>query len=186
MLRYLARGMAGLALAGLLCLMNLPTATAGDRHSSKIIINKGTNQLAVVEDGRFLQVFPVATGRRPSYTPEGVFRVVCKIVNPYYARLKIPGGHPANPLGKYWLGLSLGGGHQYGIHGNADPSSIGKYASGGCIRLHNSDIAWLFPRIAVGTPVEIINSPVSLEMLYPDQAGLICPPPAGADQGEGN
>lgn len=175
--QYLLKGLHTFLLAGLLCLLALNPASAAGIISSKIIINKGTNQLALVENGQFNGIFPVATGRQPTYTPEGVFQVVCKITNPYYARLKIPGGHPGNPLGKYWLGLSVGGGHQYGIHGNANPASIGKYASAGCIRMHNSDIAWLFKRIPVGTPVEIINSPASLEMLYPAQAGLICPPP---------
>src|SRR5207244_4257585 len=44
---------------------------------------------------------------------------------------------PANPLGKYWLGLSIPG---VGIHGTNAPSSIYNLQTHGCIRLHPDDI----------------------------------------------
>jgi L,D-transpeptidase ErfK/SrfK len=52
-----------------------------------------------------------------------------------------------NPLGKYWLGLSLSG---YGIHGTLAPASIYRFQSHGCIRLHPDDIAQLFSQVEVG------------------------------------
>lgn len=124
-----------------------------------ILINKGINRLTLYDNDQAVKTFPVATGKTPSLTPEGTFTIVSKLVNPYYAKKNIPGGSPANPLGPRWLGLSCGGGGEYGIHGNNNPSSIGKYVSAGCIRLRNEDVIWLFDRVPLGTPVKIINIP---------------------------
>jgi hypothetical protein len=49
--------------------------------------------------------------------------------------------------------LELGDG--YGIHGTNEPSSIGRAASHGCVRLRNEDIEKLYDMVAVGTPVYI-------------------------------
>ncbi|MDC7783486.1 MULTISPECIES: L,D-transpeptidase [Priestia] len=37
----------------------------------------------------------------------------------------------------------------YGIHGNNNESSIGKYVSRGCVRMHNADIEKLYDKIQV-------------------------------------
>lgn len=135
---------------------------------TKIVINKGTNQLAFFKEGYLIDVLPVATGRLPQYTPEGRWRVVVKLVYPSWRNPKggpvIPGGVPANPLGPRWLGLNAldTGGSSYGIHGNNNPSSIGAYASSGCVRMRNEDITWLYELVPVGTGVEIINTKENL------------------------
>ncbi|MBX7118516.1 MAG: L,D-transpeptidase [Gemmatimonadaceae bacterium] len=49
--------------------------------------------------------------------------------------------------------LYLGDG--YGIHGTDNPSSIGRSASHGCIRVRNEDIETLFRIVPVGTPVYV-------------------------------
>jgi spore coat assembly protein SafA len=54
------------------------------------------------------------------------------------------------------MGLSVPGGN-YGIHGTNNPPSIGGYVSNGCIRMYNHDVEELFPRVSIGTPVEIIS-----------------------------
>ena len=72
--------------------------------------------------------------------------------------VRIPPG-PDNPLGAFWIGLSQG---SIGLHGTNVPSSIYSFASHGCVRLHPDDIAWLFPRVAVGDAVELIYEPVLL------------------------
>ena len=64
----------------------------------------------------------------------------------------IPGGAPNNPMGVAALTLSGG---EYAIHGTNRPESIGKFVSYGCIRMHNRDIADLFGRVNVGTPVVV-------------------------------
>lgn len=143
-----------------------PTAEATEKNQM-IIINKKTNQLGYYEDGLLAKVFPVATGRQRSFTPEGNFKIINKQVNPPYYKKNIPGGSPYNPLGTRWLGLSAPGG-AYGIHGNSSPSSIGTYASNGCIRLHNQDILWLFDQVSVGIPVIIVWNDIDLNEGFVD------------------
>jgi L,D-transpeptidase ErfK/SrfK len=62
-----------------------------------------------------------------------------------------------NPLGKYWLQLSVNG---YGIHGTNRPYGIGREVSHGCIRLYPEDIEMLATFVEPGIPVKIINEPV--------------------------
>lgn len=125
-----------------------------------IIINKSNNQLAFYENGQLLKVHSVATGKMPSYTPEGKFKIVNKIVNRPYYTSNIPGGDPRNPLGNRWLGINAGGtwGTTYAIHGNNNASSIGKYVSAGCIRMYNDEINWLYSKVKVNTPVIITTT----------------------------
>lgn len=67
----------------------------------------------------------------------------------------IPGGHPSNPMGA--AALLLSGGGQYAIHGTNNPSSIGRFASYGCIRMHNKDVMDLYARVRTGTRVKVIR-----------------------------
>jgi hypothetical protein len=132
-----------------------------------IIINKSNNQLAYFENSQLKSVFKVATGKKPSYTPEGRFKIVNKIVNRPYYKAKIPGGDPRNPLGNRWLGLNARGtwGTTYAIHGNNNPSSIGKYISNGCIRMYDNEVEWLFNRVKIGTPIIITASGKSFDSI---------------------
>lgn len=125
-----------------------------------LIINSKKNKLGYFEDGVLVKEFSVATGKSSTPTPQGKFKIVNKIKNrPYYSG-GIPGGSPNNPLGDRWLGLHVGAtyGTTYAIHGNNNASSIGKHISGGCIRMHNSEIRWLFDQINVGAYAIIDNS----------------------------
>ncbi|WP_286143693.1 L,D-transpeptidase [Bacillus sp. UNCCL81] len=79
-----------------------------------------------------------------------------KVKNRPWYKGNIPGGDPRNPLGKRWLGISVGA--AYGIHGNNKESSIGQSVSSGCVRMHNSEIQWLFEQVNVGTTVIIADS----------------------------
>lgn len=148
-----------------------PVSALGSAKASPndalLIVNKTTNELAYFRDGVLERVFPVATGKTEDLTPEGTFPIVNKIVDRPYYKEKIPGGDPANPLGRRWLGLRVGKteGTTYAIHGNNNSRSIGKYVSAGCIRMHNDDIEWLFKQIAVGTKVVITSSKLSFEEL---------------------
>ena len=111
-----------------------------------LIINSKKNKLGYFEDGVLVKEFSVATGKSSTPTPQGKFKIVNKIKNrPYYSG-GIAGGSPNNPLGDRWLGLNVGVtyGTTYAIHGNNNACSIGKHVSGGCIRMHNSEIRWLF------------------------------------------
>lgn len=126
-----------------------------------IFINKSSNTLYFLQGQEVINKYNVATGKTQLDTPEGKFSIVVKLVNPAWGGAgryePIRGGDPSNPLGKRWLGLNIGGGGEYGIHGNAAYNSIGKYVSLGCIRMYNEDVESLFARVAKGTPVWIGN-----------------------------
>ncbi|MFF2290720.1 L,D-transpeptidase family protein [Peribacillus butanolivorans] len=125
-----------------------------------IIINKSNNQLAYYENNKLVRVFIVATGKKSTYTPEGKFKVVTKIVNRPYYKGKIRGGDPKNPLGNRWLGINARNtpGNTYAIHGNNDSNSIGKYVSAGCVRMYNEDVKWLYGKVNMNTTVIITSS----------------------------
>ena len=153
-----------LAISMVFC-ANLTYINAQDRSTqlSKgqyLIINSKKNKLGYFKDGVLIKEFSVATGKKSTPTPTGKFKIVNKIKNrPYYSG-GIPGGSPKNPLGDRWLGLHVGVtyGTTYAIHGNNNASSIGKNVSGGCIRMHNSEIRWLFEQINVGAYAIIDSS----------------------------
>ncbi|OMF90049.1 hypothetical protein BK144_18575 [Paenibacillus sp. FSL R7-0273] len=150
------------------CFPGMASAAAGAAASSDlIVVNKKTNTLGFFSGGKLEKVFPVATGKTKNLTPEGTFRMVLKAKNRPYYKENIPGGDPSNPLGDRWLGLEVNGtyGTTYAIHGNNNESSIGKYVSAGCIRMHNDDIHWLYPKVAKNTPVIITTSSLDLKSI---------------------
>ncbi|MGI8314330.1 L,D-transpeptidase family protein [Halobacillus mangrovi] len=159
-----ALGMLGLIFS----FMALPTEAA---QNEAIIINKSSNKLAFYENGTLQKVFPVATGRTKSLTPEGKFSLVNKVKNRPWYKENIPGGDPRNPLGARWLGIKVPGdwghtsGNVYGVHGTNNPSSIGTYASSGCIRMYNKDVIWLYDRADKNIPVYITSSSSSFTTL---------------------
>ncbi|WP_445493188.1 L,D-transpeptidase [Niallia sp. 03133] len=132
-----------------------------------IIINKRTNELSIVNENRVQTTISVGTGKTEEMTPEGVFTITVKAINPYYRKKNIQGGHPKNPLGTRWIGFDAKGtdGRTYGIHGTNNPASIGEYVSQGCIRMQNESIQTIFDSIPLGTKVLVINSNKSTEQL---------------------
>jgi len=70
-------------------------------------------------------------------------------------KLDIPPG-PRNPVGRFWIGLSLPG---YGIHGTPNPELIGKTGSHGCFRLTNWDAIRLGKMVRIGTEVRFVDRP---------------------------
>jgi L,D-transpeptidase ErfK/SrfK len=120
--------------------------------------------------------YPVAVGRRDWPTPIGPFTVSVLERHPTWevpasileesrrgGRIQapiVPPG-PDNPLGDFWIGLSLAG---IGIHSTNVPSSIFGAVSHGCIRMHPADIEQLFGHIRVGTPGLLIYEPVLMTM----------------------
>lgn len=147
--------------------------SAGSRFRSPDIVRKApsgglwitinrTNRILTLYKGRtVVKKYPVAIGRETDKTPQGKFYVYLKRKNPMWTGGRhakpVAGGSPENPLGKRWMGLSLGKGNLYGIHGNNNPYSIGQRVSKGCVRMINSDVHGLYNMIPVGTPVWIGN-----------------------------
>jgi len=134
-------------------------------------------RLLVLAEGERARAFPVTVGRRTWPTPVGAFTILSKETDPVWdvpvsiQREMAQQGKPVitrmeaspiNPLGKYWIGLSLPG---LGIHGTNAPSSIYAFASHGCIRMHPDDVAELFPRVEVGTTGVLIYQPIVVAII---------------------
>lgn len=131
--------------------------------SRVILIRAGENMLYLYEDGRIVKSWPVATGAPGYLTPEGVWRITDKILNPSWhnpgsawARgmpQVIPPG-PNNPLGTKALRLDA---PAILIHATANRGSIGYSESHGCIRMTEEDEAELFSMVPVGTRVAVVQ-----------------------------
>jgi lipoprotein-anchoring transpeptidase ErfK/SrfK len=125
-------------------------ALAQDR---RIVISIPDRELALVEDGRVVKIFPVAVGAAATPSPSGSFMVATRLSHPtWYRPGKVVPPGKRNPLGPRWIGLSRKG---YGIHGTSNPRSIGRPASHGCIRMQNADIIELYGRVRIGDAVEL-------------------------------
>lgn len=105
-----------------------------------ITVSIKAKTLTLYKNGRLFKAYPVATGKPSTPSPIGTFTIKNKQVN--------PGG----PYGTRWMGLSE---PHYGIHGTNIPSSIGKDASNGCVRMNNRDVEDLFNYVGVGVTVRI-------------------------------
>ena len=138
-------------------LMAAAEAMAQDkgRPARRIVISIPDRKLAVIENDRVIRVFGTAVGAPNSPSPAGTFQIINQLTDPtWYTKGKIVPPGKSNPLGTRWMGLSIKG---YGIHGTNVPSSIGRNASHGCIRLKNKDVEALFEMVAVGDSVELIG-----------------------------
>ncbi|MFD1707055.1 L,D-transpeptidase [Siminovitchia sediminis] len=139
-----------------------------------IIINKKTNELAWIDGGKIQMRTKVATGKTKDLTPEGLFTVKVKAVQPYYRKKDIPGGDPRNPLGSRWIGFDAKGtdGRIYGLHGTNQPDSIGKYVSEGCIRLSQIPLESLYEAVPEGTKILITHTDLTFEQLASEAGAL--------------
>ena len=123
------------------------------RPARRIVVSIPDRELALMEDGRLVKIYPVAVGAASTPSPSGSFTVAARLAHPtWYGPGKVVPPGQSNPLGPRWIGLSRKG---YGIHGTSSPRSIGRAASHGCIRMRNSDVEELFGRVEIGDPVEL-------------------------------
>jgi len=122
-------------------------------QTKRIVISIPDRKLVLLDGDRVVKVYDVAVGKASTPTPQGDFRIIHRVQNPtwYGPTAVVPPGKD-NPLGTRWMGLSFKG---YGIHGTNAPSSIGKAASHGCIRMRQADLEELFGLVEVGMPVEL-------------------------------
>jgi lipoprotein-anchoring transpeptidase ErfK/SrfK len=149
-----------------------------DELGKTIVVNVSKNMLYLYDGFRIMRSYPVATAKQGFLTPDGAWQVVAKVENPTWHNpdptgwgagepLVIPPG-PDNPLGTRALYLNAPG---IRIHGTPSDSSIGTYASHGCIRMHIPDSEALYPLVPVETPVFIVGSPPWGETKNPGAAG---------------
>jgi len=134
------------------------------RRANPVIltISRSGYRLRLFRRLRYARSYGIAVGAAGTETPTGLYRIQSKQVNPAwhapnrpwagsYAGKTVPGGAPDNPLRARWLGIAGG----VGIHGTAEPWSIGSAASHGCIRMRVSQVIDLYRRVPLGSQVLI-------------------------------
>jgi len=130
-----------------------------------IVVHVDSNRLDLYEGFRVAHSWDVATAKPGYVTPVGEWTLYQKRENPtwYNPALDswgaglpavVPGG-PGNPMGTRALYITAPG--LIRIHGTTSPDSIGRYASHGCIRMHNEQVEELYTLVPVGTKVIILG-----------------------------
>jgi L,D-transpeptidase catalytic domain len=126
------------------------------RDPDRILVDLDRRHIELIRGSQVVFQSTAAVGSPESPTPTGYFYVteVLKLTTPDSA------------YGPYALGLSGfsntyysfdGGPGQIAIHGTDEPSSIGEYASHGCIRLGDAEITTLASLVEAGTPVQVVE-----------------------------
>jgi lipoprotein-anchoring transpeptidase ErfK/SrfK len=128
-----------------------------------VVFKRGGFMQGLDSAGRVLFHFPSTLGSQYDPSPTGDFRIERVARDPdfhynpkLYAEVPdwkedavlSPG--PNSPVGVVWMALNE---PHYGIHGTAEPHTIGYANSHGCIRLTNWDARWLADHVTKGTQV---------------------------------
>jgi L,D-transpeptidase ErfK/SrfK len=137
-----------------------------------IVINLAEMRMYYYPEGTdSVMTFPVGIGKVGKTIPTGNTAITRKVVNPTWIPpkdirefnqeqgIELPyamGPGPDNPLGPYAIYLKV---PTFLIHSTIFPESIGRRASFGCIRMHETDIKQFFPLVQPGTSVAIVNMP---------------------------
>jgi len=119
---------------------------AGEESEYDIFIDLTESMLYLFKDDELVKKYVIAQGKEKSPSPIGVWEIVSKARN------------WGTGFGTRWMGLNVPWG-SYGIHGTNRPSSIGRMASAGCIRMHNSDVEELYDIVPYKTKVYIYGGP---------------------------
>jgi L,D-transpeptidase catalytic domain len=106
-----------------------------------LFIDKSTQQISVIQNGRLLYVWPVSTGQDRFSTPSGVYAPE-RLERTWFSRAYYNSPMP------YAIFFHNG----YAIHGSYDIARLGGPASHGCIRLHPQDAAMLYGMVAQEGP----------------------------------
>ena len=131
----------------------------------RIVITRSETILELYEDDKLIAAIPIAPGSPAHPTPPGKWRILGIASMPTFRWdagvlnhgvrtsnfYMLPAG-PRNPVGVAWIGLNRAG---IGIHGTNNPSSIGTFASHGCMRTANWDISRICHMVTAGVTVEI-------------------------------
>jgi len=128
-----------------------------------IVVSIPERKIRLYDGVKLVKSYRCAPGQPAFPTPTGDFEVVTKLANsPWYN----PGSDwakgmpdsiapgPYNPMGVRKIGINVSGIFMHGIP-PSEFSSIGTAASHGCMRMMPKDVADLFNRVTIGTPVYI-------------------------------
>lgn len=141
-----------------------PEITKGEvaaEYPSYLTLDRGTFTLRLWKHLKLAKEYTVAVGMEGLETPEGLYEIQEKEVNPPWhvpnspwagdlAGQTIPPG-PEDPIKARWMGIFEGA----GIHGTEETESLGTAGSHGCVRMSIPDVIELYPQVEVGTPIYI-------------------------------
>lgn len=131
-------------------------------QGDRIVVDKSDGVLRVFAGDRVVAQFPVTMGSEHDPLPIGKWKITVFSYNPKFhynpdlfwdakpgdEKATLPAG-PNGPVGVIWMDLTK---EHYGIHGTAEPQTIGRTESHGCIRMTNWDAARLSLMVKPGTP----------------------------------
>jgi lipoprotein-anchoring transpeptidase ErfK/SrfK len=120
---------------------------------TRIVVDLSARRLTLYDGGRPVRNVPVGIGSPTTPTPTGRF----------YVNQRLIPRSTTGPWGPAALGVSAFSptlhdwiqGGPVAIHGTSDPSSIGRAASHGCVRVRNALMLKLYAATPAGTPVLI-------------------------------
>lgn len=113
----------------------------------RLVINIPARKVTLIDEGIEVARYDIAVGQPIYKTPVGPHEITQMVWNPWWIPPNSPwarGALPDPPGPKNTLGpLKLLMGEGIRLHGTNKASSIGRWASHGCIRMHNDDIVKL-------------------------------------------
>lgn len=129
----------------------------------RVVVSKKGDTLKAYQGGKLVALFTVTSGSEHDPLPLGNWKITGISHNPPFSYdpdlfwdvpdtdedQQLPPG-PNGPVGVVWIDLSK---EHYGIHGTAEPQTIGRAQSHGCVRLTNWDAARLAQMVSQSTKV---------------------------------
>ena len=137
--------------------------SAEQPQAARLVVDKSEGVLRVYDaQDKLIGLFSATIGSSKDPLPLGNWKINAVSPNPEWRfdpkliRTAKPGSEkavvppgPNNAVGVVWIDLSK---EHYGIHGTAEPQTIGRAESNGCIRLTNWDAARVALMVKPGTP----------------------------------
>ncbi|MCW2927124.1 MAG: ErfK/YbiS/YcfS/YnhG family protein [Thermoleophilia bacterium] len=123
------------------------------RVTTRLVVNRARLRATLVERGRVVWMSRVGVGAPATPTPPGATWVRERLV---VADASGPYGPRAIGTAAYSRLTDWPGGGVVGLHGTDRPDLIPGRPSHGCIRIPNAAILKLYPRLPIGTPIEIV------------------------------
>ena len=148
-------------------LVSLGVGTEQPKAARVVVSKSGDTLKAYDSANKLIAEFTVTSGSSHDPLPLGDWKIVGVSHNPHFsydpnlfwdvndseAKQQLPPG-PNGPVGVVWIDLSK---EHYGIHGTAEPQTIGRVQSHGCVRLTNWDAARLAQMVSTSTKVEFVK-----------------------------
>jgi len=138
------------------------TGEVASEYPVYLTVDRSTYTARLWKNLKLVKAYTVAVGQPAYPTPNGLFAIESKQVDPVWsvpnspwagelAGTTVAGGSAENPLRARWMGVTDG----VGFHGTDETYSLGTSASHGCIRMSVPEVIELYDQVPVGTPVYI-------------------------------